>query len=88
MSKGLTKQFEDFFNERWGDNEMYAPSEFEFMEGFGVDRHCARYHLMTLVYMHKLFRVKYSNKTHYGKQVADNVERLAEYVWMGLEITK
>lgn len=81
----LAKKFEDFYESRWEDRGMYTPSDF--INEFGINRHLARYYLMIMVYSKQLFRVKYSNKTFYGKRIPENIDKFKEYVWMGVEVT-
>ncbi len=82
--EALVKQFEEFYDQQWKDQEMYTPSDF--INYFGINRHLARYYLMNMLYERKLFRVKYSNKTFYGKYDLKTIDRFKEFTWMGVEI--
>ena len=81
----LAQKFDEFYEQKWFDHGMYTPSDF--ISEFGINRHLARYYLMIMVYEKKLFRVKYSNKTFYGKRKPEFVDKFKEFVWMGVEVT-
>lgn len=81
----LSKKFNEFYESKWDSNYMYTPSDF--IDEFGINRHLARYYLMDMVYEKKLFRVKYANKTFYGKRSTNAIDKFKEFVWMGVEVT-
>jgi hypothetical protein len=83
--EALAKKFSDFYESTWNAAYMYTPSDF--IDQFGINRHLARYYLMDMVYEKKLFRVKYANKTFYGKRISNTIDRFKEFVWMGVEVT-
>lgn len=82
--EALVRQFNEFYTETWQSEEMYTPSDF--INYFGINRHLARYYLMNMLYERKLFRVKYSNKTFYGKYDLGLIDRFKEFTWIGVEI--
>lgn len=84
-SDAMAMKFKDFVENEWDDDYMYTPSDF--IVKFGITRHLSRYYLMDLVYQHVLFRVKYANKTFYGKHDDVWISKFREFTWMGVEVT-
>ena len=82
----IMDQFNEFYECDWNSQHMYNPSDFTKI--FGITRHLARYYLMNLVREHRLFRVKYENKTFYGKAEPFAISRFNEYIWIGVEVTR
>ena len=82
--EALIKKFSEFYNNEWNDEFMYTPSDF--IGRFGINRHLARYYLMDMLYGCKVFRVKYSNKTFYGKYDLKIIDKFKEFIWMGVEV--
>ncbi len=83
--EALTKQFEEYYTNKWVDTWFYLP--IDFIREFGIDRHLAGYYLMKMTREGKLFRVKYSNKTYYRKFDKDRFDRYREFIWFGVEVT-
>jgi hypothetical protein len=81
----LAKQFEDYFKSKWIETMFYTPSDF--IREFKINRHLARYYLMSMVWDKRLFRVKFSNKTYYRKRDPLRIDRYKELVWFGVEVT-
>jgi len=84
--EALIKQFNEYYNKRWVENDFYLPSDF--IKEFKINRHLARYYLMNMVYEKKLFRVKYYNKTYYRKLDTFWHPRFKELMWFGVEVTR